>query len=168
VLFLLPTFALTFGLVDPRALSRRFRETRLVHRVTKPFNGAVAVLTFVVLLLPFHASWLAIQWSVEPIEAFREASLVVEGAGVETVISDSRRPFGIQRYLPAVVIAEDEAETQFLICSADPPFAFIDHDHIREWPPPTECLVERGGVPVQFDQRRRGTIRVWIVPEAVR
>ena len=167
LLFLLPSFVLTFGLCNLSGLSlssRRAREARgAIQGVERAIAAAVVAL---IVILPMHAAIVAIGWSQRPIEAFKDAAAIVESSQATTVVTDSLRAPGIQRYLPQVVRARDEAQARELACETEAPFAFINHNYRRAWSAPTDCLAERGGVAFNLEQRRRGSIQVWIVPES--
>jgi hypothetical protein len=91
-----------------------------------------------------------------PFEDFRGAAELVNATGIGTVVSNSARPDGLRFYLrPDLGLVARKGRLERFLCSADPPFVFIDHP-FRSYEPRLRCL-ERDGASVHvFRQRGRG------------
>jgi hypothetical protein len=96
-------------------------------------------------------------------EAFKEVGVLVnefDGA----VLTNSRRPLGLDYYIdrPVEVLSPEELEGQ--MCSlGQEPIIVVDHPLLQERPLDTSCLVELGLDLVRFRQLTRGgRIDVWV------
>jgi hypothetical protein len=108
-----------------------------------------------------------------PIENFKQVAKVVDGAGMSRVVTNSKRPEGLQYYVGGDrVEVLERAALRRTLCRDGPPFAFIDHPlgfEVGAEAPSTSgtvCVEKRGATLIEVPQRgdRGDTVNVWLVP----
>jgi hypothetical protein len=107
-----------------------------------------------------------------PLENFKDVAEVVDGTGIQAVVTDSSRPAGLRYY-----IGDDRlrvlrrTHVERLLCNSSGPLVYIRQPLIPPYVPPADpsCLVSRGATRVRIEQRGYGDlIDVWVItrPEA--
>ena len=105
-----------------------------------------------------------------PVEDPKGAAAVVEGTGIDRVITDSIRPQGLRFYLGDRLRATGPQEVERITCRTRRPLIYVRHlpldpaDLFLYDPAPLACLRKRDALRVRVPQRLRGeTIDVWIL-----
>lgn len=101
----------------------------------------------------------------QPIEAFEPVGRMVETLD-GPVVTNSRRPTGLQYYIEREIEVRTADELEGALCAREQAFVFIEHPLLAD-PVDTSCLRERNAHRTRFLQRDRGNhIDVWDVPAA--
>lgn len=156
-LFMLPWVVVTASFGIGAVGDRRLTASVPVMRVL----WAPAVLLLIVAVV--FCLRLSTSWSATPIEAMRETVQIAHGAGIDTVVTDSSRPHGLHRYDPEIQVLA-ETEIYKMVCDGSGAVVYIEHRFSRSWDAPSSCLEARGAHFILTEQRRRGSLVVWIVP----
>lgn len=137
-------------------------------RMAKVRGSLEALTTGVLLLLAFSMlvafTERAKQVVDVPREAFEGAGRFVNGSDVDSIVTNSVRPDGLEYYIdrPVHILTRDDWTAK--VCRSVGPTIFIDHPY-RNASPDTSCLVDRGSSQVVIPQRTRGgSVRVWVIP----
>jgi hypothetical protein len=138
------------------------------ERVLRPVVIAVGVVAVLVLARETIAEE---EERALPRENFKAAAEVVEGTGIDTVVTDSIRPTGLQYYLGDELQVLPRSEIERLLCDRSRGVVYIQHVPLPSWfpeyrvPADVECAVDRDAARVRVPQRGRGfAIDVWIAP----
>ncbi len=106
-----------------------------------------------------------------PRENFKAVAEIVRGTGIDTVVTDSIRPAGLQYYLGDDLEVVPRSRIEDLLCDRRRDVVYIEHLPLPPWfngyrkPADVRCAIERGASRVRVPQRGRGfAIDVWIAP----
>lgn len=157
MLFLFPQMSLMFALGIGYFLRPRGEHPAWLWLRRIPLIAILPVLAF----LSFQ---LALDWAALPIERYREAANVATRSDASNIITDSARSLGFSHYAPEVVVL-DESALKDALCETSNSYAYIEHGFRRGFTPPLDCLHDREAIEIVLQQRRRGSMSVWIVPE---
>jgi hypothetical protein len=106
-----------------------------------------------------------------PLENFKDVAQVVDGIGIDRVVTDSARPEGLRYYIGddrLRVLSPRRVER--LVCTGSGPLVYVRQDFLLEShgrPADVGCLERRGATRVRIEQRGYGDfIDVWMIPVA--
>jgi hypothetical protein len=99
-----------------------------------------------------------------PRENMKLVGTVVDGSGIDEVVTNSKVRAGLDFYLgeERVQAILDPVALIGYLCFRPEPFIFIEHNYGKS-PPDTNCLEKRGAIRVHVDQNSRGPVDIWFV-----
>jgi hypothetical protein len=86
-----------------------------------------------------------------PFENFKEVANVVDGVGIDPVVTDSVRPEGLRYYLEDDLIELEPEEVESMLCGGSP-LIYIRHLHRHESPASLDCVWGTDAVRVRVMQ----------------